>query len=583
MNINHYTLTFLSVLFSFAFKAQTTGTWTPVATQGLNSNAGVMLLLTDGSVICKTDAGSSDGVGNSWNRLTPDASGSYVNGSWSFIAQMIDSRLYFSSQVLRDGTVYVAGGEYGTGGGNGEIYYPQYDIWGTAGTVHAGDTMSDANSQMLPDGRILQAVVKSTTYGYNSNLFYNPVTMSYTHAPSCHKSHDESAWLKLPDNSILFVDINDVSSERFIPSLNQWVVDATVPVSLYEPFGEETGASFLLPDGRGFFIGGTSKTAYYTPSGTNAPGTWAAGPDIPNGLGAVDAAAAMMVNGKILCAFSPSSTATATDSIFKTPTYFYEFDYLTNTFTQVQAPNGTDTLNVAGYVTNMLDLPDGTVLYASQGSAQYYIYTPAGSPLASGKPTINSVNRISCDTLMLTGTLFNGISQGAAYGDDWQMATNYPIVRLSNGTNVYYAKTFNWNSYGVMRGNQADTTYLQLPAGMPPATYSMVVTANGISSDPVILNSCVTGIHEITRHNGEIKLYPNPAQDQCSVSFTTFSEGPYTLSVEDVTGRLIATDSGKAVPGNNTHTLHVNNLPKGAYLVTIRKGTEVFSSRLMVK
>jgi len=39
-----------------------------------------------------------------------------------------------------------------------------------------------------------------------------------------------------------------------------------------------------------------------------------------------------------------------------------------------------------------------------------------------------------------TGKLFNGISEGAGFGDDWQMETNYPIIRISNGTNTYYAK-----------------------------------------------------------------------------------------------------------------------------------------------
>jgi hypothetical protein len=70
-------------------------------------------------------------------------------------------------------------------------------------------------------------------------------------------------WVKLPDNSILFVDRNTTSSERYIPSLNQWVVDATVPVALYDPYGLETGSAFLLPDGRAFFLGSPGNTAYY--------------------------------------------------------------------------------------------------------------------------------------------------------------------------------------------------------------------------------------------------------------------------------------------------------------------------------
>lgn len=40
-----------------------------------------MLLLTDGTVMVKSSAGSSDGYGNTWYRLTPDSTGSYVNST----------------------------------------------------------------------------------------------------------------------------------------------------------------------------------------------------------------------------------------------------------------------------------------------------------------------------------------------------------------------------------------------------------------------------------------------------------------------------------------------------------------------
>ena len=79
------------------------GTWTEVATTAPHANEGVMLLLTDGTVICHTTQGGSYGTG--WDKLTPDSTGSYVNGTWSTIAQMSYNRLFFSSQVLPSGKV----------------------------------------------------------------------------------------------------------------------------------------------------------------------------------------------------------------------------------------------------------------------------------------------------------------------------------------------------------------------------------------------------------------------------------------------------------------------------------------------
>lgn len=460
------------------------GLWTQVTATAPHANHGVMLLLSDGTVMCHSSSGGADGNGTLWDKLTPDINGSYINGTWSTTAPMNDTRLFFSSQVLKDGRVYVAGGEYGTGLQKAETYDPIANTWTAAPSP--GVNISDANSEILEDGRVLQALVISGA-SLKSTDIYNPVTNTFIAGPTCNGIHNESVWVKLPDNSILFVDRLSTTSERYIPATNTWITDATVPVALYDPFGDETGAAILLPDGRVFFIGAQGTTAFYTPSGSTSHGTWAIGPNVPNSNGAPDAPMAMMANGKVLCAVSPSPTSSAT--LFIPPTYFYEFDYLTNTFSQIHAPGGGFSLGtVACYQTNFLDLPDGTVLYAqnqNSNSSHYYVYAPIGSPVVSGKPTITGITQTSCTAFQIAGTQFNGISEGAAYGDDWQMATNYPIVRLTNGSNVYYCRSFNWNSTGVQRGNLADNVQFTLPAGLPVATYSLVVTANGIASDPV--------------------------------------------------------------------------------------------------
>jgi hypothetical protein len=162
----------------------------------------------------------------------------------------------------------------------------------------------------------------------------------------------------------------------------------------------------------------------------------------------------------------------------------------------------------------MLDLPDGTVLYNDQGATRYYVYTPAGTPLAAGKPAISNITPLSCTTYRITGTLFNGISEGAAYGDDWQMASNYPIVRLTSGTNVYYARTSNWNSAGVLRGAALDTAQFDLPAGLPIGTYSLVVVANGISSNATSLTVSAPPNSWTGAVNG---VWENPGNWSCNV------------------------------------------------------------------
>lgn len=84
------------------------GTWTALLHQP-TFDASTMLLLTDGTVMCQ----NSDAF--DWWKLTPDQSGDYVNGTWSALADGPNSPLYYASAVLRDGRVFVAGGEYDAG------------------------------------------------------------------------------------------------------------------------------------------------------------------------------------------------------------------------------------------------------------------------------------------------------------------------------------------------------------------------------------------------------------------------------------------------------------------------------------
>lgn len=506
-------LSFAFLISAFFSKAQ--GTWTTLANLPPHSNGGVALLLSNGKVMVKTNAGGGDGIGNIWNILSPDANGSYINGTWSVTSPMNFTRLYFSSQVLKDGKVYVVGGEYGSGYGNiaGEVYDPLTNTWSL--TPLPGNTVSDANSEILPDGKVLQACVAGNL---KITKIYDPVANTYTPGPSSIGIHNESAWVKLPDNSILMVDRNSTASERYIPSLNTWTADATVPVQLYDPYGLETGSALLLPDGRAWFIGSGGRTAYYTPSGNNSPGSWVAGPNVPSNRGTPDAMTAMMVDGKIMCVVSPTPVS---GNVFQSPSYFYEFDYTNNTYSLMNMPAGNGYTNQPCYVYNFLNLPDGKVLVSRQDTNIYFVYTPAGLPLAAGQPTINNIMQNGCNNFTITGKQFNGISQGQCYGDDWQNATNYPIVRLTQGANVWYARTSNWNSTGVRRGNAADTAWFTTPNGLPPGTFSLVVIANGIASQSVAFTpvpSLTTNVSPPALCSGNNFSY-TPGADIPGVSF----------------------------------------------------------------
>jgi hypothetical protein len=182
----------------------------------------------------------------------------------------------------------------------------------------------------------------------------------------------------------------------------------------------------------------------------------------------------MMVNGKILCNVGPVAGGTSR---------FYEYDSASNSFTAAPFPGANPDPDDTDFIV-MLDVPDGTVLCAhfegGDPDTNIYAYQPDGSPLTSGKPTIANVASNTDGSYLLSGTLFNGISEGAAFGDDIQMATNFPIVQLTDASsNVYYARTYNWSNTGVMTGAAVVTTDFSLPPGFPAGDYLLAVSANG--------------------------------------------------------------------------------------------------------
>jgi hypothetical protein len=245
--------------------------------------------------------------------------------------------------------------------------------------------------------------------------------------------------------------------------------------------GSEIGPAVLLLDGRAWFLGANGKTAFYTPSGTTNNGTWAPGPDLPNGQACPDAPAAVMVNGHVLFTCSPIPVTTYP---FTTPTSYYDYDPVTNGFARQSAPAGGLTANHATYSTCLLVLPDGNVLYSNEGT-QLYVYTPGSPALASARPVIHGVVWNGDGSLHMTGTQLNGKTGGAYYGDDLQMDSNYPLVRFSSGGNVYYARTHDWSSTGVATGSKEVSTEITLPSVVfngPGGLYPMVAVANGVAS-----------------------------------------------------------------------------------------------------
>jgi hypothetical protein len=481
------------------------GTWqtATAAPVGLLNNP---LLLTDGTVIALIDGTSN------WYRLTPDAFGNYATGTWSQIASMPSGYepLDFASAVLPDGRVLVEGGECNTPvtpctqsvwSSLGAIYDPIANVWTAVsppsgpgwinsdppGSCNGG--IGDAPAIVLPNGIFMLAAACAFP---NVDALFDAGTLSWTStgAPPIRYLQGEQGYTLLQNGKVITIDVGDIPNAwAYDYTSGTWSSIAPTPVPLVDPVScstHEIGPAVTRPDGTVVAFGGVTScsgaiadpTAIYSPSSD----TWIQGPNLPAICGTsgtnfctlADAPAALLPNGNILFAASAG---------FQTaPTHFFEFTSA-NAINQV-ADDVYYSSNISAYELNFLVLPSGQIL-ATDYSSYVELYTPTGNPNPSWAPTVTSMPGCVAPggSYVLHGTQLNGLSQGAAYGDDFQAATNYPLVRIVNNASghVFYARTSGHSTMSIAPG-QAGSTNFKVAANTEIGASTLYAVANGIPS-----------------------------------------------------------------------------------------------------
>ena len=445
------------------------------------------VLLTDGTVLVQDD-GCQD-----WWKLTPDESGSYVNGTWSEIASTPAgySPLYHSSAVLPDGRLIIEGGEYNflhpVWTNMGAIYDPRADTWTSIDPPDSWTTIGDAQSAVLSNGTYMQANCCTT-----QAALLDAKTLTWTPTGSNKFDvNDEEGWTLLPNGKVLAVgtyigvhyDPNGTNSEVYDPATGSWSSAGSTIVQLWDSAtgcggknhaSRELGPAILRPDGTVFYTGANGCAAGHTSIYNSKTGTWTAGPDFPDTLDIADGPAALEPNGKVLMMASPL--------IFNSPSTFLEWDG-TN-LTEV-TPN-SDASEDSSFFGNFLVLPTGQILFTD--FINVWVYNPTGSPNPAWAPTVQSAPASvkPGESYTISGYRFNGMSQATAYGDDEQSATNYPLVRMTNNASghVFYSRTHDHSSMAVASSDLV-STHFDVPANQEHGPSQLVVVVNGIPSAPV--------------------------------------------------------------------------------------------------
>ena len=309
---------------------------------------------------------------------------------------------------------------------------------------------------------------------------------------------------------------------------------------VYHPPGE-IGPAILRPDGTVFNSGAActikgpatdpDACVIYQPIAHTAvydtkTGTWTAGPDLPShgslgGEGAGDTWSSLLPNGNVLVqtnppgisndklkrandryasirgingqakghlapeaaaaaapSFAPEATTAATTCPQTSIWRLYEF----NGTSLIPEPAGSMCNNQP----SLLLLPTGEVMLNLN-----FVYKSTGTFLNAWRPTITSFlfqNNVNPGgTYQIFGRQFNGLSQANAFGDEFQVATNFPLVRITNNAtgDVSYTTTHDFSTMGVATGSAIVSTWFDVPTNAETGDSTLEVVANGIPSLPL--------------------------------------------------------------------------------------------------
>ncbi len=535
---------------SYASAQVTGGTWTQVAVPFPGGSPDQSLLLTDGTVMVQElDTGNwwrliPDQYGNYANGAWK-AIASMPPGYAPFA---------YGAAVLPDGRAIAEGGEHNYGGGTnctgsgsggdgsncGAIFDPTFTVagneigkWtfvpppdfgetcGTDGTSWCA--MNGVPTVILSDGTLMIGHA-----GYSDNDSSKPPSTLQALLPppydptkkpwvqtgiDKHDGNGEEGWTLLPNfggpdglSLVLTVDTYSKlqgstvcggynSSELYVKATNfggDWYCLGDTPNQLY-PGVNEMGPAILRPDGTVFQAGADQYTAIL-----RTDHTWSAGPAFPTNasgkqLEMEDGPAALLPNGNVLMMASEDETTAPATFLELTPAP------QNHLFVVPGVPYANNLSSNSG---QMLLLPTGQVLFIPHWGISSYLeiytptnpnYDPSWAPvICGGACSYNQPVQIYNNaTNAISGLKFNGMSQGAAFGDEYQSATNYPLVRITDSSGgqpvVYYCRTHHHSSMGVQTDNQTVSTWFDCPDVPTGTVGDLEVVANGIPSNKMLV------------------------------------------------------------------------------------------------
>ncbi|OYU94679.1 MAG: hypothetical protein CFE21_15490 [Bacteroidetes bacterium B1(2017)] len=149
-----------------------------------------------------------------------------------------------------------------------------------------------------------------------------------------------------------------------------------------------------------------------------------------------------------------------------------------------------------------------------------------------------------------------------------------------------YATTYAWD-FGVVTASD-DTSSAMNPEYTYAAngTYTVrLIASNAFLADTVskTITVLATSITEANAAFSQVSLFPNPANNQFTVSLNLVHANTVSVELMDVTGKVVlSTENNKLQSGVNEVIFNTSEMPQGVYFVRISTPESSLSSRMVI-
>ena len=184
--------------------------------------------------------------------------------------------------------------------------------------------------------------------------------------------------------------------------------------------------------------------------------------------------------------------------------------------------------------------------------------------------------------LPVTFLYFNGVMANKEVNLTWATSTeinndHFTIERSKDGKNfdeLVYVKGAG-NSNTIQNYNYEDKEPL---SGVSYYRLEQTdINGKSVYANQIVMVDNSSAANKLTALN----LEPNPFKNTMSVNFSTVNDGNMQVSVSDLSGKTVYSETTSYTEGNNMLNLNLDNLADGIYILKMQMGNTVNTQRIV--